>query len=184
VREAEAAGKSVQSSLDGLIAKLASRNMNLGIGTKNVFDNVFEARARDGARVYFRNNDNGIEILGKSSKANQERVINRLRICMTTDVFVKNIVFLHLPKSVEEDNVDAVIYLSNGIRLPVTFFTIKNILKIMSDYETTGECLSGKYFWSKDMIIVNDLSKDNIARVVDDLVRSGDYVHALQAYDF
>jgi hypothetical protein len=53
--------------------------MNPGIGTKSVFGNVFEARARDGARVYFRNTDDGIEILAKSSKSNQARVIERLR---------------------------------------------------------------------------------------------------------
>jgi hypothetical protein len=56
-----------------------SRSLISGVGTKNVFGNVFEARARDGARVYFRNIENGVEILGKSAKDNQAKVINRLK---------------------------------------------------------------------------------------------------------
>lgn len=79
-RAAEEAGRSVQASLDHLVQQLAKGNMNPGIGTKGVFANVLEARARDGARVYFREGANGtIEILAKSNKANQEKVIRRLQ---------------------------------------------------------------------------------------------------------
>ena len=79
IREAERAGASSQTSLDNLVTKLASGNLNPGIGTKNVFGNIFEARAADGARVYFRQSRDGVEILAKSNKANQDKVINRLR---------------------------------------------------------------------------------------------------------
>jgi RHS repeat-associated protein len=79
VRMAEQAGKSVQRSLDNLVGQLAKGNLNPDIGTKNVFGNVFEARSRDGARVYFRQGKNGVEVLGKSDKNNQEQVIKRLK---------------------------------------------------------------------------------------------------------
>ncbi|MBT2747849.1 MULTISPECIES: hypothetical protein [unclassified Lysobacter] len=79
VREAERAGKSVQASIDGLTAQLAKGNMNPGTGTKHLFNGVFEARALDGARVYFRHVEDGVEIVGKSSKENQPKVIQRLR---------------------------------------------------------------------------------------------------------
>ena len=81
VREAEAAGTSVQRSIDSLQEQLAKGNMNPGIGTRSLdFGNIHEARSRDGARVYFRNvDDNTIEILAKSSKHNQDAVIRRLR---------------------------------------------------------------------------------------------------------
>jgi putative component of toxin-antitoxin plasmid stabilization module len=62
-----------------LVKELGKGNLNPGIGTKNVFGKVFEARARDGARVYFRQGENGVEILAKSNKANQEQVIKKLR---------------------------------------------------------------------------------------------------------
>jgi hypothetical protein len=45
--------------------------MNPRIGSKNIGKNIFEARSKGGARVYFRNGQNGIEILGYSNKANQ-----------------------------------------------------------------------------------------------------------------
>jgi hypothetical protein len=79
VREAETAGKSHQNSLNRLVNQLFEGNRNPGIGTKRLFGNIFEARARDGARVYFRiGSDGAVEILAKSTKANQSRVINIL----------------------------------------------------------------------------------------------------------
>lgn len=80
VKAAESAGKSVQKSLDGLVSQLSKGNMNPGIGTKHLFSGIFEARARDGARVYFRQTEGGgIEVVAKSSKQNQEQVIGRLK---------------------------------------------------------------------------------------------------------
>jgi plasmid stabilization system protein ParE len=80
VREAERAAKSHQESLNRLVDQLRRGNMNPGIGTKRILGNIFEARARDGARVYFRIAEDGtIEILAKSSKQNQSRVINILQ---------------------------------------------------------------------------------------------------------
>jgi putative component of toxin-antitoxin plasmid stabilization module len=79
VREAEAAGRSAQRSLDHLTSELARGNMNPGIGTRPIGRGLSEARARDGARVYFRQRIDGtVEILGKSTKDNQTTVINEV----------------------------------------------------------------------------------------------------------
>jgi RHS repeat-associated protein len=79
VKEAEITGKSHQSSIDHLTKQLSLNNKNPGIGTKPIGHGISEARARDGARVYFREiNDSIIEILGKSNKANQQTVINEV----------------------------------------------------------------------------------------------------------
>lgn len=44
------------------------------------FNGIFEARARDGARVYFRNaGNNVIEVLAKSTKHTQEQAIKILQ---------------------------------------------------------------------------------------------------------
>ncbi|WP_263602429.1 hypothetical protein [Chryseobacterium sp. PET-29] len=61
-----------------LISQLNAGNMNPGIGTKNIGKNIFEARSRGGARVYFRNGSNGVEIVGYSHKGNQQQVINQI----------------------------------------------------------------------------------------------------------
>ncbi len=80
VKEADKlVGTSYQESVNRLIEQLVQGNLNPGIGTKRLFVNILEARARDGARVYFRvAEDTAIEILGKSTKANQGRVIGIL----------------------------------------------------------------------------------------------------------
>ncbi|MCZ8286164.1 MAG: polymorphic toxin-type HINT domain-containing protein, partial [Bacteroidia bacterium] len=64
---------------NNLISQLIRGNMNPGIGTKIIGKEIFEARSRNGARVYFRNGANNIiEILGYSNKANQQTVIDLL----------------------------------------------------------------------------------------------------------
>jgi RHS repeat-associated protein len=81
-KEAKSAGKNklAQKDIDRLTKQLSNGNMNPGIGSKALFNGIVEARGRNGGRVYFRNTgENSIEILAKSSKANQDKVINKLK---------------------------------------------------------------------------------------------------------
>jgi len=71
--------QSVQQEADELIQKFLKGNTNPGLGSKNLFENVSYLRGKNGARVFYRMNDNKMEILGKSSKANEQTVINVLR---------------------------------------------------------------------------------------------------------
>lgn len=81
VREAQRAGRDqdAQRSLNNLVEQLALGNRNPGIGTENVFKDVYELRGKNRARVYYREVDGKIEILGKSVKSNQQKVINILK---------------------------------------------------------------------------------------------------------
>ena len=83
VKFAEDAGKDrrIQRDLNGLIEQLRLGNESPGIGTKTLFKDVKEARARSGARVYFRKRNGKIEILAKSNKnpKDQKTVIKILR---------------------------------------------------------------------------------------------------------
>jgi hypothetical protein len=78
VREAERAGRdqAAQRSLNNLVEQLSLGNRNPGIGTENVFKDVYELRGKNRARVYYREVNGKIEILGKSVKSNQQKVIN------------------------------------------------------------------------------------------------------------
>ena len=78
VREAQRAGRDqdAQRSLNNLVEQPALGNRNPGIGTENVFKDVYELRGKNRARVYYREVDGKIEILGKSVKSNQQKVIN------------------------------------------------------------------------------------------------------------
>jgi hypothetical protein len=81
VREAQRAGRDLdaQRSLNNLIEQLSLGNRNPGIGTENVFKDVYELRGKNRARVYYREVDGKIEILGKSVKNNQQKVIDILK---------------------------------------------------------------------------------------------------------
>ena len=83
VRESERMGKdqAAQKDVNNLIEQLSLRNDNPGIGNRRVkgFKNVSEARGRNGGRVYFREKNGKIEILAKSNKDNQNKVIDILR---------------------------------------------------------------------------------------------------------
>jgi hypothetical protein len=79
VREAERMGKdqAAQKDVNNLIEQLSLGNDNPGIGSRRVkcLKNVSEARGRNEGRVYFREKDGKIEILAKSNKDNQNKVI-------------------------------------------------------------------------------------------------------------
>ena len=81
VREAQRSGRDqdAQRSLNNLVEQLASGNPNPGIGTEHVFKDVYELRGKNRARVYYREVDGKIEILAKSVKSNQQKVINILK---------------------------------------------------------------------------------------------------------
>ena len=68
-----------QASVDRLTSQLAAGNMNPGIGNRYLFNGILEARARDGARVYFRAAGNTVEFLAKSTKHTQDAVISLLQ---------------------------------------------------------------------------------------------------------
>lgn len=79
VREAQRMGKdqAAQKDVNNLIEQLSLGNENPGIGNRRVqgLKNVSEARGRNEGRLYFREKDGKIEILGKSNKDNQKKVI-------------------------------------------------------------------------------------------------------------
>ena len=83
IREAERMGKdqAAQKDVNNLIEQLSLGNENPGIGNRRVkgLKNVSEARGRNEGRVYFREKDGKIEILAKSNKDNQNKVIGILQ---------------------------------------------------------------------------------------------------------
>lgn len=74
-----------------------------------------------------------------------------------------------------KDNVDVEVVFDDGSRHMATFFTLENIQKLMEEYEQSGECMKGFYFWATDMIIVRRLSRENISKVVGDLIGKGEF---------
>jgi putative component of toxin-antitoxin plasmid stabilization module len=80
VREAQRSGRNikVQEDIDRLTAQLRNGNLNPGKGSKPIGSGISEARGQNGGRVYFRVVGETVEILGKSGKSNQPRVIKEV----------------------------------------------------------------------------------------------------------
>ncbi|MGO8746356.1 MAG: hypothetical protein ACLQNE_10230 [Thermoguttaceae bacterium] len=76
------------------------------------------------------------------------------------------------------DNVDVEVVFDDGSRFVATFFTLENVQMIMDGYRQTGECSKGLYFWASDMILVRRLTRQNIAKVVGDLIGEGEFEKA------
>ena len=81
VREAERMGRDqdAQKDVNHLIEQLSLGNRNPGIGTKKLFKDIYELRGDNRGRVYYREVDGKIEILAKSAKKNQEKVIKLVK---------------------------------------------------------------------------------------------------------
>lgn len=80
----------------------------------------------------------------------------------------------------EDDNTDVIATLEDGSRFVATFFTYKNIERLRTKNTTTGECLSGKYFWASDMILVDRLEIGRFNEVIRDMIEDGSFESAFQ----
>ncbi|MGW0731931.1 polymorphic toxin-type HINT domain-containing protein [Streptomyces sp. NPDC002851] len=81
-KAAQQAGKNekVQRDLDHMFEQLSRGNMNPGISTKALAGtDVTYARSRNGARLFFRNVNGKVQIVGKADKGNEPKVIARLK---------------------------------------------------------------------------------------------------------
>ena len=82
-----------------------------------------------------------------------------------------------------DDNTDVIVHIeeedSYGIKwimkYVATFFTYNSIFKMKTDHHKSGEYLKGKYFFFKNMVLIDNCSKENIKEVVNHLIEEGDF---------
>jgi len=77
-------------------------------------------------------------------------------------------------------NLDIHVKFNNGSKYVATFFTLKNIQSLFEKNKKTGECSSGTYFWASDMILITELSSENILKTVQDLIEQGEFEMAFE----
>jgi RHS repeat-associated protein len=77
-RETFQGNEALSKEANSLLEQMSKGNMNPGKGTKFIGKGVYELRSQNGARIYFRHINKGVEILGYSNKGNQQEVINRI----------------------------------------------------------------------------------------------------------
>lgn len=81
------------------------------------------------------------------------------------------------------DNTDVLVHIEEednyGIKRTVkyvaTFFTYSNIFELQAEHHRSGEYLNGKYFFFKNMVIIDNCSKESITNVVNNLIEEGDF---------
>jgi hypothetical protein len=79
------------------------------------------------------------------------------------------------------DNTDVIVTFSDKSRWVASFFTYSNVETLRQMHAASGECLGGKYFWSSDMILIDDTSRKSIETVIEDLIRTDDFRYVFDA---
>ncbi len=75
----------------------------------------------------------------------------------------------------EDTNTDVIVVLSNGQKYIAAFFTLKNVENMNLQNEATGRKLDGKYFWAKNMVLIDRCDPESVEAVVKDLIEEGDF---------
>jgi len=85
------------------------------------------------------------------------------------------------PESIEDENADVHVELSDGRRFSGVIATMRNLEYLFGSFADQDECAQGTYVWIKYMVIAHDLAEDTIKRTLDDLVATDDIAHAFAA---
>lgn len=73
------------------------------------------------------------------------------------------------------DNVDVFVQFDNDEQYVGSFFTIANIADLLRQKRLSGENSNGLYFWSSDMIIMEEITEDNISITIQDMLKEGGF---------
>jgi hypothetical protein len=72
-------------------------------------------------------------------------------------------------------NTDVIVVLINGYKYTASFLTYDYIEKARDRNKITGEYLQGKYFWAKNMVLVEDCTPEIINPVVREIIDEGEF---------
>lgn len=74
-----------------------------------------------------------------------------------------------------DSNSDVVVTLNDGSRWSATFVSYINIETLRCKNQETGECLRGLYFWTSNMILIDNISRFSISSVINDMLADGSF---------
>lgn len=78
---------------------------------------------------------------------------------------------------------DVQVIADDGSRWSATIMTLAEIEHAMRRWEKSGECLDGRYFFCSDLLVVRDRGISRIAKMLEDMIVSGEYRDALKRLD-
>ncbi len=73
------------------------------------------------------------------------------------------------------DNTDVFVTFTDNTRFVASFFTYENIEHLRQKNKRTGECLTGRYFWSSDMIIIDKINRKEITEIIHHLIKEDEF---------
>lgn len=85
------------------------------------------------------------------------------------------------PKKKNEDldygllNTDVIVQLQNGHSYRANFITLKKLVNEFQGHQQQVEGLAKKYFWTKSMVIVNDMQKEELTPIIEYMIEEGDF---------
>jgi hypothetical protein len=70
---------------------------------------------------------------------------------------------------------DVIVVLADGHKYSASFFTYAFIEQTRNRNKITGDYLEGKYFWQKNMVLVEECSPEIINPVVREIIDEGEF---------
>ncbi len=80
----------------------------------------------------------------------------------------------------EKDGVDVIVKLQNGSTYAASFFLYEELMKEIKKPNTRYAPNNQKYFWKKNMVMVNDFRSDTIEGILHQLMEEGDFEDAFE----
>lgn len=73
---------------------------------------------------------------------------------------------------------DVVVKFNSGEKFFASFFTFDKVIEMRKEHQLNEKFLSGRYFWAKNMILIEACDKATIERVIENLLEEGEFREA------
>ncbi|MBK8493320.1 MAG: hypothetical protein IPL49_21180 [Saprospirales bacterium] len=70
---------------------------------------------------------------------------------------------------------DVVVCLTSGEKFVASFFSYDQIAELRRVHQASGEFLHGAYFWSKNLVLVQDQRMTTVHRIIHHLLEEGEF---------
>lgn len=77
-------------------------------------------------------------------------------------------------------NTDVIVQMDSGEKYIASFLTYENLESLRKENLGSGLFLKGKYFWTQNMLMIDNCSKESIQTVVNYLLDNGDFTEVFK----
>lgn len=92
-----------------------------------------------------------------------------------TAVFLSNVFQSEQSLSDKESSTDVIVQLSSGEKYIASFFTFHHLTAMRQENLKTGDFIAGKYFWAKNMLLIDQCTEQHVRLVINHLLEEGDF---------